>query len=202
VRAGLAHAAAHDRVELEVHEDVPQRPAVEGEAGVGEHRRDLRAGQRPAGDRRLDRPAGGGEQVVVEAELMPGAGGRPPHPGRGQGQQPAQVLPADVVPGGPQDVRAQQPAVVAGLRDDRLSAAVGPLPDRPRRGLDVLRLHSEQVTDDLLGRCLQGTGQPGGGQPPEHDFPRVHGREPATPPVPRSCRCGTPSTLSRRASTA
>ena len=82
VRGAVAHAADDDRVELEQHEQVPEAAGVEVEAGAGDHLRDLRAGERATGHRRLDRPAGRRHDLVVEPELAAGAGHLLPHPRR------------------------------------------------------------------------------------------------------------------------
>jgi len=92
---------------------------------LAEQGADLRAGQVPTGQRGVEDPTAGREHVVGQALLGSGAGDLGPDPAPGEPQQPAQVLRRDVVPGGPQHVRAQQLARRARPLHLQLGQAVG-----------------------------------------------------------------------------
>ena len=66
-------------------------------------------------------------------------------------QEPADVLGQHEVPGGPQDVRPQQPARVKRLIERRVGDARDTLTDAPLAARIVLRLHRAQPAQDVFG---------------------------------------------------
>ena len=92
--------------------------------------------------------------MPVEAELPVVGGHRPLHVRRREGQEPPDVNRIHQVPGGPQDVRAKEAALVEVAVEVSVPEPGGALGDTPFRAFVILRLHRPQGAHDLA-RCSE-----------------------------------------------
>lgn len=72
-------------------------------------------------------------------------------PGSGQHHQPAEVVAVHKMPGGPQDVRPEDPAVSDGLFDVGGGGSCCALRQSPARIGELLRLDGQQALQRSLG---------------------------------------------------
>ncbi len=149
VLLGAHGAAADDGGEFGVHQQASDPLAGGGDPVSFECGPELTARLRSTrygpGDHLVRSGQGSGVQAVVAIEA--GAGGIDTR--TGEGDEPPQIPGGDVVPGGTQDVGAQDGALVEGGVHRRAGRRPRPLRHRPTGIAVILGLHRRQMPDDL-----------------------------------------------------
>lgn len=103
-------------------------------------------------ERLLDRGIASAKMLLVELVSPPLVRTREPHARRRELEHPADVLRCDEVPRRPQDVRAEDRALVERAVDRRIRRTDESLREIPLRRSVVLRLYRTESRDDLRGR--------------------------------------------------
>ena len=136
-----------------MHDDVREPLAARLDPAGVEHARELLAGQAASSTERFREPrVGAAEERRVELELPVHVPVHRVHARTGEGEQPAEILRRDEVPGRPHHVRADEGAGVERAVEGRVGGVPRPEGERPLRAGVVLRLDGAEPPHRVGGR--------------------------------------------------
>ncbi len=176
VLLAIEWAAADQGLEFGVHEDVGSALAGGGHTGGGECLEELRTGERTSVFQRFGEEFQvAREGVGIEFQPAGHVGIERVHARGGGLEQPADVGRGDEVPGGAEDVRAEDVAAIEGVVQGCAGGVFDAQPEAPFGAVVVLRLDGAKPGDGLLGTGQRRAGEVLVGEPVGDEVSGFHG---------------------------